>query len=87
MQGNNLRAKIEVAEWFSRSIGEIGDRIKTKVTSERAQIELFNEIAGILSKHAVKVQGPVYLDSYNHDLGMTTTSNSEEIISVYQERG
>lgn len=82
-----LKANVKVEDWYGKVMECVADTLKRHVRSEGKQVEMFNEIAKKTIDHAVKVEGPIYLNPFTHDVKFpeTTTVSTDggEITSVY----
>ncbi|PFF00509.1 hypothetical protein CN321_01335 [Bacillus thuringiensis] len=67
----NLNVKIGIREWSQPILKVVGESIQRRVgyvLDEKNAIEMINEIAEVIVKHATLVEGPVYINPYKHDI-------------------
>lgn len=67
----DLKFSVGVHNWYSDVLKDLSESLQPRIgvyLSEKQVVDVMNEFAKKLIKHATYVNGPVYIDPYNHDI-------------------
>lgn len=81
MKAEEIKVKVSLEKWFVEANKVFSEVLSKRVggyVSERDAIQMAEEFALAMIQHAVKVEKPLYVDPYNHDVKIHTHTLNPE---------